>query len=182
MCVTVFCVACMRLNFHLEFRNLLIVIERLLTSLTLKRSHYGNRAGGVFMISLMYVSCNSMPLDTANPQVQAIVDKSVLKNKRADITGALIFVGVHFCQFLEGPDDAVISLMDTIRADTRHNDIWVVYQEAVTDRRFADWSMAYRGRSEFVSGHLLEIVSASNEAERQKAVKSVISIMEEFVR
>lgn len=134
------------------------------------------------MISLLYISYNRMPLDTADRQVQAIVDKSVIHNKRADITGALIFAGVHFCQFLEGPEDAVISLMDTIRADTRHRDIWVVYQEAASDRRFADWSMAYKGRSEFVSGYLLEIVGASEEAERQKAVKSIITIMEEFVR
>lgn len=134
------------------------------------------------MISLLYVSYNRIVDEQSDQEVQAIADKSVISNKSKNITGALIFTGTHFCQFLEGPDDAVASLMDTIRVDHRHSDIWVVYQEAATDRRFASWSMAYKGRSNFVGSYLMDIVNASEEAERQTAVKSVITMMEEFGR
>lgn len=134
------------------------------------------------MISLLYLSYNRVPLETADQQVQAIVDKSVNNNKLSDITGALIFTGSHFCQLLEGPEEAVLRLMDTIRIDQRHSDIWVVHQERAVERRFANWSMAYTGRSEFVSSYLLEIINVSEEAERKRVALSTINMMEEFVK
>ena len=134
------------------------------------------------MISLLYVSYNNIIDKRANQEVQAISHKSVISNKRKDITGALIFTGTHFCQFLEGPEGAVFGLMDKIRHDPRHSDVWVVHQEAITDRRFASWSMAYKGRSNFVGRYLLDIVNASEEAERERAAKSIIAMMDEFVR
>jgi hypothetical protein len=134
------------------------------------------------MLSLLYLSYNEIADELANQEVQAISHKSIISNKRKDITGALIFTGTHFCQFLEGPDDAVSSLAGKIRRDPRHTDIWVVHQEAITVRRFASWSMGYKGRSNFVGRYLLDIVNASEKADREKAAKSVIAMMEEFVR
>lgn len=150
--------------------------------LILKQATWDKCVDGVIMISLLYLSYNRIPFETADQQVQAIVDKSIKKNRHSDITGALIFTGSHFCQFLEGSEEAVLRLMDTICLDPRHSDIWVVHQEAAVDRRFANWSMAYTGRSEFVSSYLLEIINASEEAERKRVVHSVISMMEEFVK
>ena len=134
------------------------------------------------MLSLLYLSHNGIADGMANQEVHAISHKSVISNKRKDITGVLIFTGTHFCQFLEGPDDAVSSLTDKIRLDPRHSDIWVVHQEAVTVRRFAGWSMGYKGRSNFLGRYLFDIVNASEDAGREKAAKSVIAMMEEFVR
>lgn len=134
------------------------------------------------MLSLLYLSYNGIADELANHEVHAISHKSIISNKRKDITGALIFTGTHFCQFLEGPDIAVSSLADKIRRDPRHTDIWVVHQEVVTVRRFAGWSMGYKGRSNFVGRYLLDIVNASEEAERRKAALSVVAMMEEFVR
>lgn len=138
--------------------------------------------GQIAMRSLLYMSYNGIADELANQEVQAISHKSIISNKRKDITGALIFTGSHFCQFLEGPDEAVSSLAYKIRRDQRHSDIWVVHQEAVTVRRFASWSMGYKGRSNFIGRYLFDIVNASNDAEREQAAKSVIAMMEDFVR
>ncbi len=134
------------------------------------------------MLSLLYLSYSLLSDETADRAVQNIVDTAVVSNKSNGLTGALIFTGVNFCQFLEGPEDALRALMESIRLDTRHKDIWVVHEEAVSNRRFGSWSMAYQGRSTFVSGHLMDLISASVEAERAKSVKLIISMMEEFAK
>lgn len=134
------------------------------------------------MLSLLYMSHNNIADERANQEVQALNHKSVITNKRKDITGVLIFTGTHFCQFLEGPEGAVCSLADKIRRDPRHTDVWVVHQEAVTVRRFAGWSMGYKGRSNFVGRYLFNIVNATEEAERRTAALSVVAMMENFIR
>ena len=134
------------------------------------------------MLSLLYLSYSLIPDDMADREVQNIVDTSVVNNKSTGLTGALMFTGVNFCQFLEGPEHAVRGLMESIRLDTRHRDIWTVHEKAVSDRRFGNWSMAYRGRSSFVNGHLMDLLGASVEVERAKSVKSIITMMEEFVK
>lgn len=134
------------------------------------------------MLSLLYMSHSNIADEQANQEVQALNHKSVIINKREDITGVLIFTGTHFCQLLEGPRDAVYDRIDRIRRDSRHSDVWVVLQETITARRFAGWSMGYRGRSNFVGRNLFDIVNASNDAGRENAAKSVISMMEKLVR
>lgn len=134
------------------------------------------------MHSLLYLSHNGITDKLSNQEVHAISHKSVISNKRKDITGALIFTGTHFCQFLEGPDDAVSSLVDKIRLDPRHSDIRIVHQESVTVRRFASWSMGYKGRANYLKRYLFDIVNASEGAGRETAAKAVISMMEDFVR
>lgn len=134
------------------------------------------------MLSLLYLSHSRISDERANQEVQALNHKSVIINKRKDITGVLIFTGTHFCQLLEGPSGAVHDRIDRIRRDPRHSDIWVVHQEAITARRFAGWSMGYKGRSNFVGRYLFDIVNASDDAGREKAAKSVITMMDKLVR
>ncbi|MGC3981394.1 MAG: BLUF domain-containing protein [Steroidobacteraceae bacterium] len=65
-------------------------------------------------------------------------------NESADITGLLVFDGLHFCQYLEGSESAVLRLMERIREDKRHGCISVIQQEAFEGtRRFNNWSMGY---------------------------------------
>lgn len=74
-----------------------------------------------------------------------IVRHSRVKNKRLDLTGLLIFDGTVFCQYLEGPLDALAALRDIIMQDTRHNDYNEIYYGPSTEfqRRFEGWSIAY---------------------------------------
>lgn len=134
------------------------------------------------MLSLFYISYSLIDIDSAEEKVKILVEKSIESNKTADLTGALVFTGINFCQFLEGPDSAVLRLMDSIRRDQRHKDLWITYQEASTERRFANWSMAYNGGSDFVNGFLMDIIDSATEVERKKATEAVIKVMEEFAK
>lgn len=64
-------------------------------------------------------------------------------NHSAGISGILFYRSNRFIQFLEGPPEAIESLMDSIRSDPRHMNVRVVIDELVAERQFDDWSMGY---------------------------------------
>lgn len=83
--------------------------------------------------------------DTANPACVADIVKIARSfNGLHDVTGVLIFDGAHFCQYLEGPAAAVLTLVGRIALDTRHTHFSIKHQGSFpSQRRFATWSMAY---------------------------------------
>ena len=75
--------------------------------------------------------------------VRAILDTSRRNNRRADITGCLLFSGRHFAQILEGEDAAVTDLTNRVRADPRHIDMTIASEKQIDRRRYQAWSMGY---------------------------------------
>ena len=132
------------------------------------------------MLSLLYISHSLLDATDADQIVQDIVTASIARNQAVGITGALVFTGVNFAQFLEGPDQPVLELMNSVRRDARHKDVWVAFQASTNARRFGNWSMAYGGRSGFVSRQITDLISASKEAQREKTALKIIEMMEEF--
>ncbi len=80
--------------------------------------------------------------------VRAILDTSRRNNRRADITGCLLFSGRHFAQILEGDDAAVTELTNRVRADPRHIDMTIASEKQIDRRRYQEWSMGYLYRRE----------------------------------
>ncbi len=72
-----------------------------------------------------------------------ILSVSQQNNARNDISGLLLFGSGCFLQVLEGPDDAVGELYDTILSDTRHKDLVLIEDISVEEQLFGAWSMAY---------------------------------------
>jgi hypothetical protein len=87
---------------------------------------------------------SSISLDSDPNCVREIVRFARSRNAQLNITGLLIFDGLHFCQYLEGRSETIFTLCEKIRNDPRHDrmDIKEHGQLAGT-RRFADWPMAY---------------------------------------
>lgn len=75
--------------------------------------------------------------------VAEIAAPARVANAALDITGLLIFDGSRFCQQLEGPQNAVLKLIERIRADTRHVNVEVVHHGALAGRRFKNFSLAF---------------------------------------
>jgi hypothetical protein len=73
-----------------------------------------------------------------------IVTRSIVKNRKARITGLLIAHKGWFVQALEGPRAAVEALFDTVAADPRHHHALPLYQGVVEARLFEQWSMCAR--------------------------------------
>jgi hypothetical protein len=70
-----------------------------------------------------------------------ILNTSRTNNTKWDITGNLIFHSDLFLQLLEGPQDAIDSLYQSILLDNRHTDIFKLRDEITQRRLFASWTM-----------------------------------------
>ena len=84
----------------------------------------------------------------AEPQeascVAAIVKEARQFNASQGLSGLLVFDGMRFVQYLEGPADALQALIERLPQDPRHTqftNVWVAQLQG--KRRFADWSMGY---------------------------------------
>lgn len=99
---------------------------------------------------LVYYSRNRL---TGSPEeilaaIRGILAASRENNARVGVTGALMFNAGCFAQVLEGPRDAVEATFERIQQDDRHGDVSLLAFDPVSERRFANWSMAFVGASE----------------------------------
>ena len=98
---------------------------------------------------LVYTSRNLIPgtEDEQAAVVAQILETSQRNNGKVGVTGALLFNSGTFAQVLEGPRTAVEATFERIQRDPRHSDVSVLQCEAVDDRGFPTWSMAFTGQS-----------------------------------
>ncbi len=88
-----------------------------------------------------------------------MIEAAAAKNARLDITGVLLFAGDRFMQVLEGPQETVLPLFDTIQHDQRHTFVEVVQSESVSTRLFANWSMGLCNFDDPVSISMTEFMA-----------------------
>jgi len=127
--------------------------------------------------SLLYISTSLLDDHSQQQECDAIVSCALSRNADLNVTGALVFTGENFAQFLEGPQDALDDLMISIKKDKRHCDIKLVAVEQVAVRRFADWSLAYAGTSMFVARQIKQLLAPKNELPRSS---QIIQLMQAF--
>jgi hypothetical protein len=99
----------------------------------------------------MYASRSLLPGAWADRAIDDIVSASRARNAELDVTGALLFTGGWFAQFIEGSADAVAELRDSIGRDRRHADVKTLRSDRLSERIFDGWSLAYAGPSLFVT-------------------------------
>lgn len=75
-------------------------------------------------------------------QTEQILAHARDSNRRRGVTGALLFTGGHFAQVLEGSAEALAATIAAIEADSRHEAVTRLIEGDITQRRFADWTMA----------------------------------------
>lgn len=75
--------------------------------------------------------------------VGQIATQARARNAARDVTGLLVFDGMHFCQHLEGPADAVLHLLDRLQQDPRHTSVRVVYEGPCTERRYRRFDLGF---------------------------------------
>lgn len=131
--------------------------------------------------SLLYVSRSNLQLPRQRPEVDAIVAESQARNATMRVTGALVFTERLFAHYLEGSDEVLDILMESIGRDPRHRDVAIVYREAIPARRFATWELAYAGPSTFVAGNVWPLMDPGPAAAQRKAAERLIKLMGQFV-
>ncbi|PPD35743.1 MAG: hypothetical protein CTY19_01480 [Methylomonas sp.] len=98
------------------------------------------------MLQLVYVSSATTPF--SNAELLELLTKSRIKNSKLGITGMLLYKDGNFMQLLEGEDNTVRQLFETISHDPRHHNSIVLIDEPAETAYFGDWSMGFRDLSD----------------------------------
>ena len=94
------------------------------------------------LFRIAYVSTAAKLFSSA--ELREMLKESNVRNKAAGVTGMLLYKDGQFMQVLEGTAEAVTETFSRISKDRRHHGIMVLAQGAVQERRFPEWSMAFR--------------------------------------
>jgi hypothetical protein len=80
----------------------------------------------------------------SDAELTELLKKSRQNNGSLDITGMLLYRDGNFLQLLEGPREAVLTLVEKIKKDPRHHGFLALLQQEQKDREFAGWEMGFK--------------------------------------
>ncbi|HEL3174461.1 TPA: BLUF domain-containing protein [Stenotrophomonas maltophilia] len=86
-----------------------------------------------------YMSQAKQPWD--REELDSLVQRAAAFNLRAEVTGVLLFDGVSFLQYLEGPEDGVGKAYGRILSSNFHSEIVELGRGTVGQRLLPHWSM-----------------------------------------
>lgn len=92
-------------------------------------------------ISLVYVSTATRLFSP--DECMDLLQHSRKRDRKAGVTGMLLYDSGHFMQALEGPAGAVDALHERIQRDERHHSMITLLREPIDERRFPEWAMAF---------------------------------------
>ncbi|WP_434990035.1 BLUF domain-containing protein [Xanthomonas melonis] len=102
--------------------------------------------------AVAYVSEVRRPMSVA--ELDRLLVSASARNGQLSVTGALLYDGRRFFQYIEGAPANVRETYDRIKQSSRHILVAEVYNGPITERHFPDWQMACRKVS---SGSIVEI-------------------------
>jgi len=91
--------------------------------------------------SLVYVSSAVRLLNPG--EIQYLLERARERNREYGVTGVLLYIGGNFMQYIEGPKDNLDVIYKIILEDEQHTGIILISREAIEQRQFGEWSMAY---------------------------------------
>jgi hypothetical protein len=116
---------------------------------------------------LLFVSESRLPADAEAEQLRAIIPEARDRNAAIGVTSALVAARGQFAQVVEGPDDSVGMLMESISRDPRHDRVTIVLTRTSGSRLFPNSPMAlvYSGASFYVARHITPLLPADGGVE-----------------
>lgn len=136
------------------------------------------------MYRITYISKSALNGDKAQIQaeVERILNSAHANNPEMGVTGALLYSGGYFCQVIEGEEENLEELYETIQMDPRHSNVTILTYEECDERIFADWSMAYAGISEEDRLDLDGIKDSKDEVILAEKGNNILELLEESVK
>jgi hypothetical protein len=96
---------------------------------------------------LIYFSENKVGPVAREAQIAKLMRVAVDRNRRRQITGALVYDDRWFAQALEGEPYALQETFELIEKDPRHANIQIISRVSVAGRLFGAWSMGFAART-----------------------------------
>jgi len=90
---------------------------------------------------LVYTSVSTQKM--SDDDLKIILEKSRIKNQKANVTGMLLYLDPYFIQVLEGDREIVDGIFNTISQDSRHHKVSIIYRQPLDKRYFSNWSMGF---------------------------------------
>ncbi len=121
----------------------------------------------------LYVSTSAVS-QNADQVIGSIQSTARSRNPVLGLTGVLISSGRHFAQFLEGPSAGLTIMKASILRDDRHSDIITLPTQAIRERRYGHWALAYAGWATAIDRVLTDAL-------RDNDPRELLRYMDEFV-
>ena len=83
----------------------------------------------------------SEALDLDAREIDQIVTNAAAFNLQAGVTGVLLFDGIRFLQYIEGPEDGLGIALQRVYGATSHENVIELNRGRVGRRQFPYWSM-----------------------------------------
>lgn len=93
------------------------------------------------MHQIVYTSTAQNTL--TDEDLRTILETSRQNNSQRGVTGLLLFKEGRFLQVLEGDEETLRGLYETIQADDRHYNVVLLFEEETPGREFGEWAMGF---------------------------------------
>lgn len=136
------------------------------------------------LYNLAYISKNMIKgsPDQVKSEIRDILAAAHRNNPRLNITGALLYSGGYFCQVIEGPEDVLEELFETIQMDNRHGEVTVLHFEPTETRGFSEWAMALAGIEDKMRFDIEGIRGSKDELATRETGHQMATVLEQLVK
>lgn len=114
-------------------------------------------------------------------EITRILQVAQSNNRAKNITGALLYSGGYFCQVIEGTQEDVETLFESIQMDARHMAVTVLNYEPIASRQFGDWQMALAGIEEALRFHVEGLVDDATHIKVKESARDVVNTLYKLV-
>jgi hypothetical protein len=106
----------------------------------------------------------SLATDAMSPeQLASLLIGARAHNEAAGITGMMIYHDREFMQVLEGERSVIEALYEKIAGDTRHQQVYRLWDAQIATRNFDDWTMGFVSVDDATLQHHIGFASLSDE-------------------
>jgi hypothetical protein len=136
------------------------------------------------LYNLAYISKNSIKgtPDETKVEICDILAAAHRNNPKKGITGALLYSGGYFCQVIEGPQDVLEELFESIQMDNRHSDVTVLHFEPIESRGFNEWAMAFAGIEDTMRFDIDGVLASKDELKMRETGRNLVSVLDQMVK
>jgi hypothetical protein len=131
---------------------------------------------------LNYYSENRIGLSQRNKRIAELQAVAVDRNRKDQITGALIHDELWFLQALEGDPRSVRATFERIAQDPRHANVKIIGMAQVPARLFGEWSMGFAARTPRTQPLFGDHWNNKGINPNSMTEKDVLSLMRELAR
>lgn len=136
------------------------------------------------LYNLAYISKNTIKgnADEIKEQIRNILAAAHRNNPSAGVTGALLYSGGYFCQVIEGPEEVLEDLFESIQMDGRHGNVTVLHFQPIEARGFSDWAMALAGIEDNMRFDIEGVLDSKDDLKMKETGRDLVTVLEQMVK